>query len=214
MIMIIIIIFFLKEVIEEECSLIVQAELNRINMINSLTEKIYDTMLDGILKSILDEQLFIQDMLIEVEHRLQDKLILKYYRIWKLWASRRRAQRREALDNTPVWLQPESLQDRARKLYTPQQKIAIEHARELKRRSRELEAEKKEKKSKQTSVEFIITVGLKENSKSFEIEPNYQHIFWKLVISWPSLDNKNLTLWRHKNLVNKYDIFFIYSVIF
>lgn len=187
--------------IEEECSSIVRAEINRISMVNSLSEKIYDTMLDNILKSILDEQLFIQDMLIEVGRRLQDKLIIKYYRIWKLWASRRRVQRREALDNTPVWLQPESLQDRARKLYTPQQKIAIEHAREVKRRSREIE--RKERKAKQTSIEFIVLVGLKENMKSFEVEPSNQHTFWKLVISWPLLDNKNLTMWRHKNLVNK-----------
>lgn len=181
----------------------VRLELDRINMMNSLSEKIFDNILDSILKSILDEQLFVQDMLIEVERRLKDHLILKYYRVWKLWASRRRVQRREALDNTPVWLQPETLEDRARKLYTPQQKIAIEHAREVRRRSRELEREKKDKKSKQTAVEFIITVGLKENMKSFEVEPSDQHTFWKLVVSWPLLDKKNLTMWRHKNLVNK-----------
>ncbi|OXU28997.1 hypothetical protein TSAR_015026 [Trichomalopsis sarcophagae] len=188
-----------KEVLEEMCSSIVQVELDRIKLIGTLSNEIFDSLVREICESILDEQLFIQDMLIEVERRLRDRLVIKYYRMWKQWAAKRRAQRREALDNTPVWLQPQSLEERARQLYHPEQKVAIKYARENKRKS--LVADE-EKKQKLTPIEFIINVGLKENAKSLDVEPS-QNAFWKMVISWPLLENR-LTLWRHKKVVNKY----------
>lgn len=186
------------EVLEEMCSSIVQAELDRIKLIETLSNEIFDSLVREICESILDEQLFIQDMLMEVERRLRDRLVMKYYRMWKQWAAKRRAQRREALDNTPVWLQPESLEERAKQLYHPEQKVAIRYARENKRKSLVVEEEKKQKL---VPIEFIINVGLKENAKSLDVEPN-QHAFWKMVISWPLLENR-LTLWRHKKVVNK-----------
>ena len=54
------------EVVEETCAELVRAELDRLQLIDSLSEKLYDSILSEICTSILDEQLFIQDMLIEV----------------------------------------------------------------------------------------------------------------------------------------------------
>ncbi|XP_058806337.1 germinal-center associated nuclear protein-like [Phymastichus coffea] len=189
-----------KEVINEVCTSIVQAELERIELIDNLSKRMFEGMLKELYKDILDEQLFMQDMLIEVERRMQDRLLLKYCRAWKQWAAKRRAQRREALDNTPVWLQSESIDDCARKFYNPQQKLAIQYARENRRKSL-LEAPER-KKVKHAPIAFIISVGLKENAKSFDVEMS-QRNFWKMVVSWPLLENR-LTPWRHKKAINKY----------
>ena len=113
------------EVLAEMCATICEAEIERAHLVDSLSNQIYEGLTRELCEVILDEQLFIQDMLIEVERRLRDRLLRKYCRAWKQWAARRRAQRREALDNTPVWLQPESLEERAKKLYHPEQTVAI-----------------------------------------------------------------------------------------
>jgi hypothetical protein len=184
------------EVTEELCSEVARAELERARLFEALAERIWEGLVKELCEAVLDEQLFLQDMLIEMERRTRDKLLLKYGKIWRERSARRRAQRREALDNTPVWLQPDSLEERAKKLYQPQQHTAITHAKDSRRRRSEAAV----RAPKRTPIEFVVNVGLKENAKSLETELG-QRTFWKLVISWPVLENR-LTLWRHKKLVN------------
>ncbi|XP_014219433.1 germinal-center associated nuclear protein [Copidosoma floridanum] len=187
----------LKEVVAETCSEVARAELRE-----SLSNELYEEVLSEMCETVLRDQLFIQDALIEVESRLRERLVMKYYQIWKQWAARRRVQRREALDNTPVWMQPDSLQECAKKLYRPEQKIAIKYAMENKKRKSWSIEEDKKNEHKYAPIQYVIYVGLKENANSLDTELR-QHNFWKMVISWPFLENR-LTLWRHKKLVNKY----------
>ncbi|KAJ8678920.1 hypothetical protein QAD02_014707 [Eretmocerus hayati] len=201
----------LDEIVKELCGQVAKEELHRAALIDKLSQSIYEGLFRDIcatdLRELLDEQLFVQDMLIEVDRRLRDRLGLKYGKAWKVEA-RRRAQCREALDNTPVWLQPESLQECAKKLFRPEQRIAIGYARELKRRSRELTDAKQQehRKPKHTPIQYVVHVGLSENARSFDalVETGAgQHGFWKMAISWPLLDDR-ITLWRHRKLISKY----------
>ena len=104
-----------------------------------MSSKIFDGLVNELCESLLDEQLFIQDMLIEVSRRQKDKLCIKYLKLWRDNVNKRRARRRQALDNTPVWLQRESFEETARKMYRPDMKLAIQYARDQRRRSNENE---------------------------------------------------------------------------
>ena len=150
----------LLEIIEEKSNICYTdiekqaAELEKIKQFESLSNNIFESLFQEICENILDEQLFIQDMLIEVSKRLQDKMIMKYFKIWKQWSIKKRAQRREALDNTPVWLQTESVEECAKKMYKPEQSLAVKYARKNK-----LKSTISEKSGPQHApIEYIINV--------------------------------------------------------
>ncbi|XP_015599543.1 uncharacterized protein LOC107269801 [Cephus cinctus] len=187
------------DVIKDMCSSLVRKEFNKILMINKLSKKIMEDMVNQIVlescEDILNE-IYIQQRLLEISQKIKRRLIMKYYMTWRQCASKKRRER-EALDNTPVWLQKRSVEECANLLYRPDQHLVIESMRR-KKIKREVEKPKRQMEP----IEVIIHNGVKENAKYLDIEavPN---TFWKMVISWPDLE-KRFLLWKHKKIMSEY----------
>lgn len=189
------------EVTKEICASIVKEEMDRIKMYNVLSQNITDSLVKQVVYQFCDEllsdEIRVQKQLSEISDRIRKRLLNKYFKSWRQNVSKKRRQR-EALDDTPVWLQSRTVGECARLLYTPQQDLVIDNMRR-KRFKRETTPEAQEGLA---PVEYIVYAGIKENLKSSESEaaPN---VFWKLVISWPELENRIL-LWQHKKIMNSY----------
>ena len=190
----------LSEIVQSICSSIVKEEM-QIMKCEALSKDIFNNLLQDIVKETCEKKLkmemVLQETLREVTKRQKKKITTKYYKIWKTYVSKKRSKR-EALDNTPIWLQRQSLEDCAKSLYTKQQYAAIENM-----------CRKRFKKShvdlpnrSEIPIEVVAYAGVKENAKSFdaEIRPN---IFWKMAISWPNLENR-VVLWQRKKIMTKY----------
>ncbi|XP_076245384.1 RRM_XMAS2 and SAC3_GANP domain-containing protein xmas isoform X2 [Calliopsis andreniformis] len=189
------------EVIETCCSDIVKEEISTINIYNALSKDINDEILNEITYEICDnilkEEIFNTQKLYEISLKIKNRIIIKYFNIWKSNVLKKR-QQRKVLDGTPVWLQKYSSKQCAKLLYTKEQDLVIQN---MCKRQNMLETTKSYIDSL-APIEIIIYIGIKENLKFLEtnMESNY---YWKLVISWPDLHNK-LVLWHHKKVVNQY----------
>jgi len=149
-----------------------------------------------VLTREIENQQKLQAMLLKIKNRV----ILKCFNIWKQYVSKRKRQRK-ALEDTPVWLQRQSVEEYARMLCSSkQQNITI--------RNMKLNEPKRENSttidstSQEKPIEVIVYAGIRENLRLLDINP-LPNIFWKLVISWPDLSNRTI-LWHHKKTMNQY----------
>ena len=190
----------LAVVAENICSSILKEEIYVIKC-EVLSEDIFRNLLQNIVQETcekeLNEQLFLQEMLQEVRGREKKKITAKYWKIWKSYVHRKRAQR-EALDNTPIWLQRQSLENCAKSLYGKQQYVAVKNM----CRKRFKSSVNAVQKHREVPVEIVVYGGIKENARSFDAETQ-PSIFWKMAISWPNLENR-VVLCQRKKIITKY----------
>ncbi|XP_015126973.1 uncharacterized protein LOC107048344 [Diachasma alloeum] len=188
------------EVIHDMCSTILKELMERAKVFERLSQKISDDLIKEVIREdcmkALDEELYIQKRLHEVAKRVENRIVLKCYRIWQRNAMKKREQRK-ALDNTPVWLPRYSLEACAQSLYRKDQDLVIQN---MRRRSNKSGNEDNLKYI--SPVELKIYSGLKENAKTLDTDPT-PIMFWKAVVSWPLL-KKRVLLWRYKNIMNQY----------
>lgn len=187
------------DVIHDMCATLLKEEIEAAKVFERLSlrvsEDVIKDFVDEECARILSEELFLQQRLEEVSNRTKNRMVLKCYRTWQRNALRKR-QQREALDSTPVWLPRCSLEACAKSLYRKDQDVVI---RSMRRRC----AQPEEDSLKYLSpVELKIYSGLKENAKTLDTDPT-PIMFWKLVVSWPQLDDRAL-LWRYRNIMNQY----------
>ncbi|XP_017798951.1 PREDICTED: uncharacterized protein LOC108579841 [Habropoda laboriosa] len=189
------------EIIQACCSTIVKEEINRIHSCNTFSEDVNNEIVNEvtyeICDNILKEEIVNTQKLYEMSMKIKNRVIIKYFNIWKCNTIRKK-QQRKALENTPVWLQKHSSEQCAKLLYTKKQNLVIE--RMLKKRD-------EQKRIKPYSeflapIEIIIYTAIKENLK-FSDSNIHSSCYWKLVISWPNLHNKAL-LWHYKKIMNQY----------
>lgn len=188
-----------SEIVDDICSFVVKNEMQI--MYKVLSEDIFENMLEDILqdvcKEIRKEEIFIQKSLCEIRKKRKRRISDKYCKLWKGHVSKRKI-RRKALDDTPIWLQKQSLEDCAKSLYCKQQDAVVENMckKRLKLSLNHLQ------RSNDVPIEDVVYVGIKENIKPFdnEIRPN---MFWKMAVSWPYLENR-VVLHQRKNIINKY----------
>ncbi|KAL6443470.1 hypothetical protein ACFW04_002953 [Cataglyphis niger] len=190
-----------KEIAYEFCSAIAKENMERIKIYDTLSEKILFDMTGEIIHEIcnvlLTAEIKNQRKLQAMLSRIKNQAVAKCFNAWKQYVSRKKRQR-EALENTPVWLQRQSVEENARMLYSKEQEIVIQNMRE------------KQCQSNDTigmiptlaPIEIIVYAGIKENLRLLDIGPLI-NIFWKLVISWPDLSNKTI-LWHYKKMINEY----------
>ncbi|XP_029154907.1 uncharacterized protein LOC114927992 [Nylanderia fulva] len=189
-----------EETAYEFCSIIAKEDVQEIKMYEILSEKILSDMTDEVLREICSAELIAeidrQRKLEAVASRIKNRVVIKCLDAWKLYVSRKRRQR-EALEDTPVWLQRHTVKENARMLYSKEQEVAIRNMREKQRRLKDL-------KGRETlaPVEVIAYVGIKENLRLLDINL-LADLFWKLVISWPDLANRTI-LWHYKKVMNEY----------
>lgn len=187
-----------EEVIEESCSTILQEEINRSIMYNSLSNNMLTCFLDEICDAILSEEMTSFRKVEEFIKKRSERKINKYIRIWKTWTFKKN-QQRKSLDNTPIWLQKQSIDECAKIFYRDGQKLAIENM--CKRRCT-VEVPKSPVINNLAPIEVIIYAGIKENLKSSNMHIT-TNLFWKVVMSWPHLENKT-DLWQYKKVINRY----------
>ena len=190
-----------SEVINDICSNIVKEEIQKLKLYNDLGVKIVNEIIDEFTREncakILNDEIRIQQRIEELARRIKNRLILKYFKIWRQFTLKNR-QQRIALDATPVWLQRASVDECAKSLYRKGQDLAIMNMRRkrLKTSVEEPQLEYLE------PIETKIYMGIKENARTLDTEmpPN---LFWKMLISWPHLETRPM-LWRHKKIINQY----------
>ncbi|XP_014600800.1 PREDICTED: uncharacterized protein LOC106785127 [Polistes canadensis] len=187
----------IEEVIEEPCSNILQEEIKKSTMYDSLSNTILNSFLTEICDDILYEEIINYQKLEEFAKKRHERKINKYFYVWRKWALKK-TQQRKALDDTPVWLQKQSLDECAKMLYRNGQKLVIEN---MRKRHCTVEIPKSIINNL-APIEAIIYEGIKENLKSLNIHI-LTDLFWKLVISWPDLENR-IDVWQYKKIINRY----------
>lgn len=190
-----------NEVMKEICSSVVKEEIDRIAMYDVLsrdvTKVILSQVVQEICKDVLDQEIHFKKKLREIQERVKNRAIMRCYKVWRQYTFKKK-QRREALDDTPVWLQKRSIEECAKLLYHQEQDVVIKNMRRKRFKSDTEEINK----ISLAPIEVIVHAGIKENLKSSDIE-TIPSTFWKMVISWPDLENR-VVLWQHKKIMNKY----------
>lgn len=187
----------IEEVIEEPCSNILQEEIKKSTMYDSLSNNILNSFLTEICDDILYEEIINYQKLEEFAKKRNERKINKYFYVWRTWALKK-TQQRKALDDTPVWLQKQSLDECAKMLYRNGQKLVIEN---MRKRHCTVEIPKSIINNL-APIEVIIYEGIKENLKSLNMHI-LTDLFWKVVISWPDLENRT-DVWQYKKIINRY----------
>lgn len=191
------------EAIQEFCSAIVKGDINRIRMYDALSERITDDVIGEVTRemcdAILTTEIATQRKLQAILLRVKNQMMAKCFNAWRRYTLKKR-QQRLALEDTPVWLQRQSLEECAKMLYSKEQDMAIRNMR--KRRLQEVEVQHADVAEDLAPVEFIVRAGIKENLRLMDVNPP-PNVFWKLVISWPDLGSKPV-LWRYKKVMNEY----------
>lgn len=188
-------------VVRDICDEIVKEELERIRICETLGKNVFDSLLEDVIAEVsmeqLKEELAMLKALKDIRDRIKKRQTLRYFNIWRRLTKKRERQR-EALENTPVWIQPMSLAKRARSLYEPGQELVIEIMCSKKQKIQKPEPEK----PRPVPIEVVAYCGLTENFKKSDtiVQPV---IFWKLVISWPCLDDK-IVIRIQKDIVARY----------
>lgn len=188
------------EVTKEMCSEILKEEVEKTKMYNTLSRNIADSVLNEVIQDmseyLLTTEIEFQNKLDKISKRIKQRIVKKYYRTWWQNVTKKKRQR-NALDDTPVWLQTRTVSECAKLLYHPEQDLVIKNM-----RIKKFKSDPEPPKEILAPVEVIIYAGIKENLKSSynEVIPS---VFWKLVISWPELENQIL-LWQHKKIMNTY----------
>lgn len=193
------------EVTRELCSAVAREDIDRIKMYDTVSARILGDMIDQVTREMCDavlsmeveNQQKLQAMLLKIKNRV----ILKCFNVWKQYVSKRKRQRK-ALEDTPVWLQRQSVEECARMLYSKQQKIVMRNMRMRPSEPTEDAATATISTSSEKPIEVIAYAGIRENLRLLDINPS-PDIFWKLVISWPDLSNRTM-LWHHKKTMNRY----------
>lgn len=189
------------EVIDELCSAIVREEIDRINLYDSLSNKITIDIINEttyeMCNIILTTEISHQEKLSAMLSRIKNRVIVKCFNAWKQYVLKKKRQRK-ALENTPVWLQKHSVEECAKMLYSKEQEIVIDNMRKKRCETQDVMTNTENL----TPIEMITYVGIKENLRLLDINPS-SNMFWKLVISWPDLSNK-LVLWNYKKIINQY----------
>lgn len=180
-----------KQLIEDVCKRRLREELDRANLYDNTSEKILEEILDECIgedcANILKREVFVDRKLEQLARRSRNRMILKYYGIWRDFTRRKRKekQQREALDQTPVWLQKVSVQECAKSLYREHQRWAIDN---MRRKRLKLSNEDDELEYIEP-VESKIYEGLRENARMLEV-PLQPNVYWKMLISWPLMENR------------------------
>ncbi|XP_012276982.1 uncharacterized protein LOC105697848 isoform X2 [Orussus abietinus] len=192
------------EITKDICALLVEEQLEKLELFNRLSRNITEELLDKLIQETceqaLSDEIYRQKKLSEISIKIRTRLVKKYYNIWKQYAFKKRRER-DALEYTPVWLQRMSVKDYASSLYRSGQELVIASMRH-KRAKLELAESDLPFNEGYAPIEMIIHAGIRENVKSSEVE-TVPITFWKMVISWPDLENKVL-LWRCKRIANEY----------
>lgn len=150
-------------------------------------------MCDAILSVEIDSRRRLQAMSL----RIRNRVIARYFIAWRRYVTKRRRQR-QALEDTPVWLQKRSVEECAKMLHSREQELAIQNM-----RKRRLEQEDATSGTENLApIEFIVHAGIRENLRLLDINPA-TNVFWKLVISWPDLGNRAV-FWHYKKMMNEY----------
>lgn len=190
------------EVTQEFCSAIARENMDRIRYYNTLSGTITGDVIGEVIREMCDEilttEIANQQKLQAILQRVKNETMTKCFNAWRRYALKKRRQR-QALEDTPVWLQRQSLEDCAKMLYSKEQDLVIRNMR--KRRFKE-----EEKRVDDTRdfmpFEFIVRIGIKENLCLLDVNA-LPTVFWKFVISWPNVRNKPV-LWRYKKVMNEY----------
>ncbi|XP_072751971.1 uncharacterized protein Xmas [Anoplolepis gracilipes] len=189
-----------EEIAHEFCSTIAKEDIERIKMYDTLSEKIFFDMTSEVIHEICNVTLTMeiknQRKLQALLSRIKNRIVVKCFNSWKQYVSRKKRQR-EALEDTPVWLQKQSVEENAKMLYSKEQEVVIQNMCE---KQRQLEGTTGMESL--APIEVIVYAGIKENLRLLDISP-LTNIFWKLVISWPDLSNR-MVLWHYKKLINEY----------
>lgn len=190
------------DIIHDLCSTIVREEIDRARFYATLSETIVSEILDECLvedcEEMLNNELRVKRQIEELSRRTRNRLVLKYYKIWRRYAKKKH-QQRSALDVTPVWLQRRSVEEVARSLYRRDQDVVIRNMRQ-----KRLKPGGDEDSAREfiQPIESKIYAGIKENAKALDID-SPPTLFWKMTISWPHLDSRPV-LWRLKRIMNEY----------
>ncbi|XP_029667415.1 uncharacterized protein LOC115238052 [Formica exsecta] len=189
-----------KEIAYEFCSAIAKENIERIKIYDTLSEKILFDMTGEIIHEIcnvaLTAEIKNQRKLQAMLSRIKNQVVVKCFNVWKQYVSRKKRQR-EALENTPVWLQRQSVEENAKMLYSKEQEVVIQNMRE-----KQCQLDETTNMKTLAPIEIIVYAGIKENLRLLDIGP-LTNIFWKLVISWPDLSNRTV-LWHYKKVINEY----------
>ncbi|XP_066595706.1 putative leucine-rich repeat-containing protein DDB_G0290503 isoform X2 [Prorops nasuta] len=192
-----------NQVIQDYCSIIVKEQLNDLDIYKTLSKKIMEKIIIEIVdeecNQFLNKEIVVLERLRKVSERIQNRLMLKYFNIWKQYIIQEKKQQIKALENTPVWLQSVTLQERAKLLYHPFMKNMREKTKEEEIIPQLLCAQNS---CTQTPIEIIVYAGIKDNLKSLDTA-YVGNLFWKLIISWPDSENKPI-IWQKKRLLSNY----------
>lgn len=190
-----------KQLVEDVCKRVIREELDRINLYDNMSKQFLEEILDECIgqdcENILEHAFFVHQKLEQMAKRARNRIILKYYKIWRDF-TRRKKQQRGALDQTPVWLQKVSVQECAKSLYREHQRSAIEN---MRRKRLKLSHENHELEYLEP-IESKIYDGIRENARMLDaqLQPN---VFWKMLISWPSMENRPIFS-RYKKMMKEY----------
>ncbi|KAK2582599.1 hypothetical protein KPH14_004887 [Odynerus spinipes] len=187
----------IEEVIQEHCSTIAKEEIKKITMYDKLSDNVLTQFINEMCDTILSEEIENYQKVENFIKKKSEQRTRKYFYLWKTRALKKN-QQREALDNTPIWLQKKSVDECAKILYREGQKLVIENM----CRRQHMEKVSKSPINNLAPIEVIIYAGIKENLKSLDMHISTD-LFWKLVISWPDLQNRT-DLWHHKKIINRY----------
>ncbi|XP_014480762.1 PREDICTED: uncharacterized protein LOC106747603 isoform X2 [Dinoponera quadriceps] len=194
------------EVTREFCCAIAKADADRLKRCYASCERIAGDVIGEVTRemcdAILTTEVANQRRLQAILLRVKCQMMAKCFDAWRRYTLKRRRQRL-ALEDTPVWLQRQSLEECARMLYSKERDLVIRNMRKrrLERREEE-EEEQPDGAEKLAPLEFIVRAGIRENSRLLDVNP-LPCVFWKLAISWPDLGNKPV-LWRYKKVMNEY----------
>lgn len=173
-----------------------------LQLLQKSSEETYQELLNKEVQrtccELLNEEIEFQEKLHQLTEKSLRRLAAKYWNMWRVYV-RSRKVKRDALDCTPVWMPKYDANECAKLLYTPQQNLVIENM----RRKRHRTVESEEPRKSLAPVEFIVYAGIKENFKSLQLVEAVPSVYWKLVISWPLLENR-LPLARYRRIMNDY----------
>lgn len=188
------------EVVHEFCSAVAKESIDKIEMYNILSRKVLSDMIDEVTYEMCDVALSAEikhQQLQAIALRIENKKIRKCFIAWKRHVLKKKRQRK-ALEDTPVYLQKQSVEECARMLYSKEQEIVIRNM----CRKRDRTESSTTGDENLAPIEIIVYAGIKENLRLLDI--NFlPKIFWKLVISWPDLANRPV-LWHYKKTMNEY----------
>lgn len=189
------------EVTREFCRTIAREEIDRMKMHDMLSESIATDTIDEVAREMCDAILSVEidsrRRLQAMSLRIRNRVIARYFIAWRRYVTKRRRQR-QALEDTPVWLQKRSVEECAKMLHSREQELAIQNM-----RKRRLEQEDATSGTENLApIEFIVHAGIRENLRLLDINPA-TNVFWKLVISWPDLGNRAV-FWHYKKMMNEY----------